>query len=77
MTLSGRFYPASAGESFDSIALGVYGDETFAAELMCANPQLCGKGLFTGGELLALPVVEQATTSDGLPYTPARAPWKS
>ena len=30
MTLSGRVYVCSAGETFDSVALAIYGDEVFA-----------------------------------------------
>ena len=34
MTLSGQGYRCSAGETFDSVALNVYGDEKYACELL-------------------------------------------
>lgn len=75
MTLSGYIYTASAGETFDSVALTIYGDEKYAAELLCANVSLSEKLIFTGGEIILLPVV--ALDSD--PSTGqaiGAAPWK-
>lgn len=72
MELSGFGYPCSAGETFDSVALAVYGDEKYAADLLNANPALCRKMVFTGGETLLLPVVYIAEDS----YTDTAAPWK-
>lgn len=77
MTLSGQGYICSAGESFDSVALSVYGNEAFAAELLNANPELCGKMIFEGGEILRLPVVEVVTNDSGMETAPTVAPWKA
>ena len=75
MTLSGYGYKAAAGDSFDSLALKIYGDEKYAAELMAVNGEQLGKLVFTGEELLKLPVVfipqEEST---GAKYE--AAPWK-
>ena len=57
MTLSGTQYQCVAGETFDSVALEVYGDESYSCELLFANPTLCMIPIFTGGELLDLPFV--------------------
>lgn len=76
MTLSGKRYVCSAGETFDSIALTYYGDEKFAAELLCANPALCTVPVFTGGELVQLPVIDIPEDDGGNSYAPASAPWK-
>lgn len=76
MILSGQVYVCSAGEAFDSVALEVYGDEKYACELLNANPALCTKPVFTGGEILELPVVEIPADSDEEAYAPATAPWK-
>ena len=79
MTLSGQIYKCSAGETFDSIALAVYDDEVYASELLNANPALCRVQVFTGGEELALPVVEVVeteTNENADDYMPANAPWK-
>lgn len=74
MTLSGYVYHASAGETFDSVALKVYGDEKYAAELLCANVTLCEKMEFTGGEELKIPVVAITTEETGQKI--GAAPWK-
>ncbi len=66
-------YRCSAGETFDSIALRVYGDEKYASELLNANTTLCRIMKFTGGEILTLPVVEVLEDEDMEPVT---APWK-
>ena len=75
MTLSGKKYLCAAGETFDIVALTVYGDEKYAAELLSANPAQCLKTIFKGGELLELPEVEQPEEDD-VEYMPATAPWK-
>lgn len=72
--LSGQEYLCSAGESFDSVALAVYGHEKYAPRLMDANPALCGTGIFQGGERLALPVID--VQGARAPYAPEKAPWR-
>ena len=74
MKLSGYEYPCAAGESWDSVAQKVYGDERYAADLLAANPENCHKHIFTGGEKLRLPTL--AISSTGSVYTPANAPWR-
>lgn len=75
MTRSGYEYHCAAGESWDSVALSVYGDEKYAADLLGMNPALCHVLVFTGGERLHLPTI--AVADDGAAmYTPANAPWK-
>ena len=76
MTLSGEVYKCSAGESFDSVSLEVYGDEVYAADLLSANPALCLRPVFIGGEVLSLPVVEIPESESENTYMPAKAPWK-
>lgn len=76
MTLSGQTYRCTAGETFDSVALSVYGDEVYACELLNANPALCCKPVFTGGEILDLPVVEIPESNSNIRYMPEKAPWK-
>lgn len=74
MTLSGYTYRCSAGETFDSVALGIYGDEKYAAELLCANGKYCEKLVFTGGEELEIPVVAAVMEENGRMV--GTAPWK-
>lgn len=78
MTLSGQTYTCSAGETFDSVALEVYGDEKYSCELLNANPSLCRIPIFAGGEVLELPIVEMTEEEDEEEneYMPASAPWK-
>jgi len=76
MILSGQGYRCSAGETFDSAALAVYGDEKYACELLTANPEYCTKPVFSGGETLRLPVVEIPEDESENIYAPAKAPWK-
>lgn len=79
MTLSGQTWKCSAGETFDAVALYVYGDERYASELFTANPSLSEIPVFSGGETLKLPVVEMVNTTadpDDETYMPAKAPWK-
>lgn len=75
MILSGYKYHCSGGEAFDSVALEIYGDEKYAAEILCANPGYCEKLVFTGGEILELPALQTAVTgTNGETIRPA--PWK-
>lgn len=78
MTLSETQYQCVAGETFDSVALEVYGDESYACELLYANPTLCMIPIFTGGELLDLPIVEipDEDDEDDEAFMPPDAPWK-
>lgn len=76
MTLSGKGYHCSAGETFDSVALAVYGDEKYAADLLGANPSLCQIPVFTGGETLLLPVVVVQEDLYMPEKMPDVAPWK-
>lgn len=74
MEMSGFIYTCSAGETFDSVARDVYGDENHAAELLCANPEYATRSVFAGEETLYLPVVVALPQDQAeLPVTP---PWK-
>ncbi len=80
MEMSGYGYIASARESFDSIALEVYGNEEYAKDLLMANPEYTGALRFKGGEELYLPVVPEADVDieddDEEDIPTANAPWK-
>lgn len=76
MILSGQTYRCSAGEMIDTIALTVYGDEKYACELLNANPQHSLTQVFTGGEILNLPVVEIPENNAGSARMSDIAPWK-
>lgn len=74
MILSGYGYQTSAGDSFDSVALKIYGDEKYAAELMAVNGEYLGRLVFTGEEMIKLPVVADQRDENGNGY--GAAPWK-
>jgi len=74
---SGYQYHCSAGESFDSVALDVYGDEKYAPDLMNANPGLCGMTVFHGGETLLLPALDVPERNDEAALGNTIAPWKT
>ena len=76
MILSGTKFQCVAGETWDSVALVVYGNERYAAELLNANPQLCFIPMFNGGELLDMPVINVVPSSKTMRYIPETAPWK-
>ena len=74
MEMSGYVYVCSAGETFDSVAREVYGDEHRAAELLCANPEYATQSVFFGDEEIYLPsIVVLPQDQAELPVTP---PWK-
>lgn len=67
------WYICSAGETFDSIALRLYGDEGYAQSLLQANPALCSILVFRGGERLKTPAAPKrqgstAAMSDIAPW---------
>ena len=70
--MSGFVWTASAGETFDMIALAVYGNEKYACDLMDANPKGARTARFEGGEEIAIPVVLAQNSESGL----TDAPWK-
>lgn len=73
--MSEKIYIASAGESVDSIALKIYGDERYAKDILISNPQISGKMVLTGGERLMLPEMENTLDREG--NSISQAPWKA
>lgn len=77
MEMSEYVYKCSAGETFDSVALGVFNDENYAPELMAANPEVSDKLVFDGGEELRLPLIEiPEEEDDDTIITADKAPWR-
>lgn len=74
MEIGRKKYICQGGESFDSIARELYGDEDYVADLLCANPELCGTVRFIGGEELYVPMLDiPEDEENGLPEA---APWE-
>ena len=76
MTMTDLVYHCAAGESFDSIALRLYGHEKYAEDLMQANPGYCGLAVFDGGETLALPPLSSPVSNTERAMANTIAPWK-
>lgn len=76
MTMTGLAYHCAAGDAFDSVALILYGHENYAADLMTANPALCGTTVFSGGEILLLPLLDIPKSSTERAMANTIAPWK-
>ena len=77
MDTSGYTYTCAGGESFDTIARDLWGDERYAAELMSINPEHCGKASFRGNEILYLPAIDTPEDEDEEPAAAqSAAPWK-
>lgn len=74
MEMSGYTYVCTAGETFDAVARKVYGDEKYAAELLCANPEHATRSMFTGMEVLLLPSITVLPVNQTEISTVA--PWK-
>lgn len=70
---SGYVYQCSAGEMFDSIAMNIYGSESYACDLINANPQYASRIVFDGTEQLIIPIVYEDTQTE---TAVSRAPWK-
>ena len=73
---SGFMYNAAANESFDSVALRLYGSEKYAADLMNANPHYCGQTVFNGGEALLLPSLDVPRRNREAAFANTITPWK-
>lgn len=78
MEISDEVWVASAGETYDMIARNVYGDESYASDILCANPDQCRKMTMTGGEVIKLPVVyvQDDEDEEEEQFGEANAPWK-
>lgn len=74
--MSGYEYHCAANDSFDGVALEVYGDEKYAADLMNANPEYCGMTVFNGGEVLLIPALDVPEDDEGA-MANTIAPWKA
>lgn len=65
-----KTYRTNAGDTFDWLALAMYGDETLAHEIIKFNPDHAGTIVFGANVELRLPILEGADTPETLP------PWR-
>lgn len=81
MELSGNVYVCAYGDTFDLVAKEVYGDERYAPDILCANPELSGKYILDAGDEVYLPLIyipeaEEDTDEDEQDLPIPTAPWK-
>ena len=53
-------YTTSQGDTFDALALDLYDDETLSSEIIRENPKYADVLVFDAGDVLYLPVIEDA-----------------
>jgi hypothetical protein len=71
MTLLGYFeYVAKSGDTWDSIAFMAYKTERMAHHVIDANRRYIDTLIFSGGEVLRIPIVDELETPKSLP------PWR-
>lgn len=63
-------YTAQEGDTWDLLALDMYNDENLLHYIIQFNPDYADTLVFSGGEELQLPIIENAETSESV------APWK-
>lgn len=63
-------YTTREGDTFDSLALDMYGEETLAHYIIEFNPDHADVLIFEANVVLRLPIVENVETPDTLP------PWR-
>ena len=63
-------YITRKGDTFDALALEMYGDETVAHYIIDFNPDYADVLIFDANVVLRLPIVEDVETPDTLP------PWR-
>ena len=63
-------YLPAAGETWDSIAMTLYGRWEYAREMLCVNPQYTDRIVMRGTERLKLPDISETLEQE------SAAPWK-
>lgn len=63
-------YITREGDTFDALALEMYGEETLAHYIIEMNPDYADVLIFEANVALRLPIVEEAETPETLP------PWR-
>ena len=63
-------YTTREGDTFDALALEMYGEETLAHYIIDFNPDYADVLIFDANVPLRLPIVEEVETPDTLP------PWR-
>lgn len=76
--IKGQF-TCAAGDQWDYLALMFYKDEKYAADLMSANPEYSGVTVFSGGEVILIPYIEEteAEYSEEEAMANTTAPWRT
>lgn len=73
--IQGQF-TCAAGDHWDWLALIFYKQEKYAVDLMSANPEYSGVTVFSGGEVILVPRIEDAAYNEEAEMANTSAPWK-
>ncbi len=73
--IKGQF-TCAAGDQWDWLALIFYKSEKYAADLMSANPEYSGVSVFSGGEKILIPRIEDTEYNEEAEMAVTSAPWK-
>ena len=63
------FYRTTAGDTWDQLALDIYGNKFYSAKIMAENPELSNQVILEEGQILRIPIIERVGV-ESLP------PWK-
>lgn len=69
-------YTCAAGDQWDWLALMFYKDSKYAVDLMSTNPDYSGVTVFSGGEVILLPRIEETEYDEEAEMADTEAPWK-
>lgn len=56
---NGYLYTTLSGDTYDSISLDFYNDERYSSKIIQANPKYRTVLIFSGGEELFIPIIEE------------------
>lgn len=69
-------YTCSSGDQWDWLAMMFYQDSMYAPDLMSANPEYSGVTVFSGGEVILIPRIEETEYNEEAELANTEAPWK-
>ncbi len=68
-----ELYETKSGETWDSIAFDLFTNEMMASTLIQENKEYADVLIFDGGEVLAIPIVNEENEEDSIDTIP---PWR-
>lgn len=68
-------YTAKQGQTWDEVALEVYGDEAYAGYLMQSNYKLLDTLIFSAGDIIVVPDLVETVSADTPPWVDTEEVW--